>query len=252
MPLNFYKESYGIALCRNNPNKNNKLEILMVKKRYTYYYFNFVMGYYKKNNRKYLQFMFDNMTFDEKINILSFDYKQMWYKIYLFHIATNKYSKNKNYNKLSKAYIKKKCIFENNFLNNKKFLKKLICNAKHAVSPWEIPKGKRNANENDIDCAIREFKEETNVSKDQYNVRLNPITNSFKDENCIYKSVYYIATLQKNIEPSINIAKIHQISEVKDIKWINMDEIKFLRLNDKVKKNLIRLFKKIKIQYKKR
>ena len=71
MLKNKCKTSYGIALCRFNRDKNLQSEILMIKKRYTYHYFSFVFGHYKKYNNKHLQYLFNNMTFGEKIDILS-------------------------------------------------------------------------------------------------------------------------------------------------------------------------------------
>ena len=35
---------------------------------------------------------------------------------------------------------------------------------------WEFPKGRRNFQEKDLDCALREFEEETGYSRDQIKV----------------------------------------------------------------------------------
>ena len=73
--------SYGVALCQYNKKKNNQIEILLVQKRYSYAYYNFVFGYYKKNNTKYLKYLFNNMTYNEKIDILGMQFSIMWYRI---------------------------------------------------------------------------------------------------------------------------------------------------------------------------
>ena len=124
------KTSYGIAVGRYNTNKNNQFEILMVRKRYTYYYFSFVFGRYKKYNNKYLQYMFNNMTVAEKIDILSLKFSNMWYRIWLtdpektYHVNTvnNKFFKLNDADdqlKNLQGYFRKKSKFESIFLSNK-------------------------------------------------------------------------------------------------------------------------------------
>ena len=73
------KRSYGIALCRIN----KEFEILLIKKKYTYYFFEFVYGNYKESNEKYLMFLFNNMTYEEKMCILNMKFSDMWYRITL-------------------------------------------------------------------------------------------------------------------------------------------------------------------------
>ena len=74
------KKSYGVACCRFN--KKNKLQILLIKKRYTYCFAAFVLGQYNKNE-KYLKFLFNGMTVQEKIDILSLNFDILWYKIWM-------------------------------------------------------------------------------------------------------------------------------------------------------------------------
>ena len=39
------------------------------------------------------------------------------------------------------------------------------CTTDYKSNEWEIPKGRRSGNENNKDCAIRQFNEETNIKK---------------------------------------------------------------------------------------
>lgn len=87
MPKEIYKKTYGIALCRFNEKKT--AEILMIKKRYTYAFFSFVFGYYKKYNTKQIKSLFNNMTLEEKIDILSMNFSILWYRIWLSNPEQN-------------------------------------------------------------------------------------------------------------------------------------------------------------------
>ena len=100
-----------------------------------------------------------------------------------------------------------------------------------------------------MNCAIREFEEETGIYSDKYGMiwDVKPITSSHKDENVIYRSVYYLAYLNKTSKwhPKVKFETSHQLSEVEQVQWVSLDEIKFLNLNDNSKKRLVNLYKKI-------
>ena len=262
MPKPTYRTSYGIALCRYNHAKNKQFEMLMIKKRYTYHYFSFVFGYYKKYNTKHLQYLFDNMTFGEKIDILSMDFSKMWYKLWMFD-PEKKYSSRTNYgisrpyqNSRADCYFKKKAKFESIFLRDGgNRLKRLINSSTNASTIWEIPKGARNADENDLSCAMREFNEESDIIPDNYNVLWNvkPLIFSHVDENITYRSIYYLAYLDKKSswQPKVNFDTSEQISEVEEIRWVSLQEIKFLNTNESTKTKLQTMYKKITHQFKK-
>ncbi len=145
------KASYGIALCRYNAEKNNRVEIVMIKKRYSYAFFNFVFGRYKPNDSKYLKHLFNNMSFSEKIDILGMQFENMWYRIWLsipskhFDISdiynTNVAQTLSNVEKY-RSFFQKKNKFEKNFVNDGgKRLKELIRQSTDAEIICETPKG---------------------------------------------------------------------------------------------------------------
>ena len=62
--------------------------------------------------------------------------------------------------------------------------------------------GKLNYLAKNIDCAIKEFKEETDYNPDDYNIchQINPINEVFNGTNgVLYKHIYYIAIHKKKI-----------------------------------------------------
>lgn len=258
MPKNKYKTSYGIALCRFNKNKNFQSEILMIKKRYTYHYFSFIFGHYKKYNNKQLQYLFNNMTFGEKLDILSMKFSNMWYRLWIcdpeknFDINSlfNNKSNDENHCINLKYYFRKKSKFESIFLRDGgKRLRRLINNSTMAVTPWEIPKGGMDVNEKEMECAKREFEEETGINASNYTILWNvkPITVSHKDGDMIYRSIYHVAYLNNdtNWSPKIHFDTNHQLKEIEQVRWLSLNEIQFLNLNEECKNRLIKNYKKI-------
>ena len=117
-----------------------------------------------------------------------------------------------------------KCDIEiNDYLKNKK--------SDYEMSEWEFPKGKKNKNEKNYECAMRELEEETNIKSTDYELIENvlPIIENFTGENDIrYRNIYYIG-ICKNID-NIRIDKnnIHQKNEIRNVKILTKETAKSL------------------------
>ena len=95
----------------------------------------------------------------------------------------------------------------------------------------EFPKGRRNLNENNINTALREFEEESGLSRN----KINLINNKSYEEiyiavnNVRYRHIYYIAKCNaKNFKSIVNLFNPKnktQIKEVMDVKWFDYDDV---------------------------
>lgn len=216
------KRSSGIACMRKNPN-NGKLEVIVIKKRYSYAYAEFMKGsYYPADFKKgsgseaRLIDLFSEMTVEDKIIILSMNFSSMWYHIWL------------NRNK-SQQYYMIKSRFESAFkADNGRRLGEMISASNNGRHMWEIPKGRMNYdNEGDVRCAVREFEEETGIEKSCYTIYPNTKrVHKYVDKGVKYEMVYFLAFTIKNDDNSVSIIRREQFSEVGDIKWMNIDMIR--------------------------
>ena len=113
---------------------------------------------------------------------------------------------------------------------------------------WGFPKGRRNLYETDMDCAIREFEEETGLNSKQYNILLdvNRFNESFSGSNNIrYKHIYYIAELI-DTDIILNPFNKHQLTEIGNINWYKYEEcINIIRPYNIEKKNVITKINKL-------
>ena len=94
-----------------------------------------------------------------------------------------------------------------------------------------ISKRKKNKNEKNYECAMRELEEETNIKNTDYELIENvlPIIENFTGENDIrYRNIYYIG-ICKNID-NIRIDKnnIHQKNEIRNVKILTKETAKSL------------------------
>lgn len=229
-----FKESYGIACCRYNL-KNKEPEVLMVKKRYTYAFFEFVFSKYKKKDDNKLRKLFSQMSVHEKIDILGLDFNKLWCRIRIKVPDYSEYTNKKGNNDEWNTYNNKKYKFDNNFIktDNGRRLRKLIHRTKSIDSIWEIPKGRSMGREKPINTAVREFKEETNIAIKQYNflIHIKPIVESYIVNKCNYKHTYYIAVAKRfDLVPEINFSSYEQLVEVEKIQWVSLDRAKYLNL----------------------
>ncbi len=113
-------------------------------------------------------------------------------------------------------------------------LKSMIRGSASGRLLWEIPKGhKKGSDEGDLNCAMREFEEETGIKKKYYTLLgTTTYTNSFSDEGIKYISEYYLAAEKHPTRPSINMGAIDQYGEVSDIRWLDLASIKTVDYNN--------------------
>jgi 8-oxo-dGTP pyrophosphatase MutT (NUDIX family) len=208
---NIQKNSLGIACCRVI---NGRPQILLVHKRYTYAYSEFVHGRYP-HNRIYISNLFNNMTNQEKILLLGMDFSHIWYHIWLNSPKNTMYTYAKN--RFDSTYVLDGGIKLKNFISRSTSIDTL----------WEIPKGrKKNKNESDIACAVREFKEETGIEKKTYYIFPNiKKTYSYDDHGIKYINTYYVALTRNSGDMRINLGMQDQLNEISDIRWMNLDEL---------------------------
>jgi 8-oxo-dGTP pyrophosphatase MutT (NUDIX family) len=244
------KKSYGIACCRTHPTYG--LQIILIKKPTTYHFCEFVSGRYRKNDDAHLKKLFNNMTYHEKMDILSLQFSTMWYRIY-------KSSLDQYFSKTmvvqNRQYMRKKTKFETSFLQDGGTrLKKLIADTTNAETLWEIPKGRKmeHVSEEHINAAIREFTEESGIDSAKYSVlwHLQPYIETYADFGTTYQNIYYYAKAIGEWEPTIKFSNGAQISEVSAISWCSIRDIENMKLDPSTYKRLIKMFKKITKKYK--
>jgi len=229
------KISCGISCVRFN-STSNEYEVLLVKKRYTYAFIEFVLLKFNVNNKLFIINLFNNMTEEEKRLILSMEYGMLYYHAFLRRESDlDKYERN--------FFMKNKKIFLINF--TKELLLDLMANTISIELLWEFPKGKNEVNESNLNCAIREFEEETGITKAKYNIMpsIQPVECKFSDNNINYKYYLYVAfcssDFNRRFKPCI-------YTEISNIKWYSAKIAKYLLPNylNSVIKTIIKKIKK--------
>lgn len=230
--------SYGIIVFRK---KNEQLEYLMIRRKDTYGYIDFVRGKYSLNNIEQLNVLMNEMTISEKQNILTKSFDELWDEMWgSTNIENNKYKSEKMISKKKYETIKHGVEIENIHYT----LKKIVDNSetKWEETEWEFPKGRRNQNEKDIMCGLREFEEETGISKSNICVISNilPFEEIFiGSNNKAYKNKYFLAHMDDINQNNMNMNNF-QKTEVSKLEWKTLDNcLKSIRTYNLEKKVLI-------------
>jgi len=209
---------------------------LMVQRKDSLSYVEFMRGKYDLENRTYVMRLFSNMTKEERDKIhhnADFDclWKDMWCKGQ--EEGTNGCkSFNREYgDALEKFNLIKKGYFVKNpqtdsttFVNIDYYIKNTTI--EYDETEWGFPKGRRNVNENDINCAVREFKEETGINPRHLDIcaDLKPLEEIFSGSNKKrYKHVYYVARIVSN-DKDVPFEHPPSCREIKDVKWFTYEE----------------------------
>lgn len=210
--------SFGLILF----NSNN--EILMIERKNCITYIEFLRGKYSLDNLDYLKILFNRMSKKEKEKIRNNTFKYLWDDLWMFKEklhknVLNEYDKSeKNFNKLKNGII-----INDEFVNLEYLLN---TNTDYDENEWELPKGRRNINEKDIDTSIREVKEETNLTENDYKINEDiKFEETFKGINNItYKHIYYLAKLNKDIKLELNNNNKDQMIEVNNLRMFTKKE----------------------------
>ncbi len=155
------------------------------------------------------------MSSDEINMIQNHDFKKLWYDLWLKNAFKKKYSEEMKLSNIKFNHLKQLNILKN-------------IKTEYNSTEWEIPKGRKNSNETNLNCAIREFKEETSLLPDDYNIIscLDPIHDVFvgtNDKN--YRHVFYTAIYNNNYDIDNNFSNNNEIEEIRWCKWSELNDL---------------------------
>lgn len=204
--------SNGIIVFRtvNDKSGTSTFEYLMIRRRDTLGYLDFMRGKYSLYQKSYILNMMNQMTVQEKQLLRN--------KYYLIRTVDRVYSKDK----LDMLILG--IEHDGEYYDLLTLLNESDTIEQWTDPEWGFPKGRRNLNESDYNCAIREFTEETGYAKEHLHDLSNmvPVQEVFTGSNYYsYKHKYYIMYM----EPENAFAKTSfQKSEVSSIEWKNIEE----------------------------
>ena len=237
--------SYGIIAFRAGL---NGLEFLMLRRKDSFGYIDFIRGKYSPNNIEHVQSIINEMSIQEKEQILVEEFDNLW-KMMWGSVSNSQY-KNEEIISSKKFNLIKSGIIENDI---KITLEDIVKNSKTEwkETEWEFPKGRRNYQEKDLDCALREFEEETGILRNNISIIENilPFEEIFIGTNHkSYKHKYFLAYM-KSSSSGENINNFQE-AEVSKLEWKTLEQcLESIRPYNLEKKKLITNINKVLQEY---
>jgi len=228
--------SMGIVLTK----KKNELLFLLIQRKDTLGFVEFMRGKYNLENVDYIKNLLSIMTKTERQNILNFDFDDLWNKLWM-NKPNNQYFNEYENSKMKFYKLKIGYRFEDKFINFEELNNVVECI--YLTPEWGFPKGRRNLYESDLNCAKREFQEETGINEIDYNLLNAPCVSElfYGTNNIRYKHIYYLAHTDKDLKVSLDKNNKDQITEISNIAWYNYnDAMNIIRPYNIEKKNALK------------
>jgi hypothetical protein len=197
--------SCGIILYTFDP-KKNKLMYLMICRKHTIGFVELIRGRYNITDYHYINALTRVLTHNEANQCLNTSHEQLWDGIW-----NGKTNKNDFWRK---EYINSQNKWNQSFQLISSSI--LQSNYRYEYPEWGFPKGRRNYKERNLQTAIRELYEETNITADSYSILPNqePIIEEYISyDGKSYRNIYYLARL--NIWVNLNILEHNEVSRVR-------------------------------------
>jgi len=216
-------------------------QYLMIRRRNTLGHIDFMRGKYSIFNKYYILNMLKQMTVEEKTLMRGGDFDALWENLWGKAAISSQYK-----NEESVSREKYEVLFNGVFAKNDYYtLNDLIDESDRTGCQWEetewgFPKGRRNYQEKDFECALREFTEETGYSISSLkNVQnIVPYEEIFTGSNYkSYRHKYYLMFMERG--DTLNMDN-YERAEVSKMEWKTHDEcLESIRDYNLEKKRLI-------------
>jgi len=194
---------------------------LLVRRRDSLCYMEFLRGKYKLDKIDYIKLLINGMTVEERGRLLLKPFEKLWSDLW----------NGQNTRQFRTEFENARRNFENlkntGDCNGKTLASYIETATEHFTeAEWGFPKGRRASKEQEQECALREFKEETGIlSKFITLLEEPPLIEEYVGTNNIpYKQTYFIGCCKPNIIATIQPNNHIMKREIGDIGWFKFDD----------------------------
>lgn len=180
------------------------LKFLLVQRKDSYSYTDFLRGKYCKKgvmNWELLDKMLSEMTNEELHRIKNMEFDDLWEDL----------------------WVEKKGIYFNERARSRKifslFDTSFVVKSVYTETEFGFPKGRKTLEETPLNCALREFSEETCIDKDSFELSADPCINEVftGSDGVEYSHSYYLAKLNDTFTLNEKVTDLEMLKEIKSI-----------------------------------
>jgi 8-oxo-dGTP pyrophosphatase MutT (NUDIX family) len=196
----------------------------MIRRKDTLGYIDFMRGKYSIFDKSYITNMIQQMTISETEKIVTLEFEDLWKDVWGTEKLSSQYKNEEIVSKEKFHQLKSGIVSRNESFSLNSIISETRDHGPWDEPEWGFPKGRRNYQEKDYECALREFSEETgyavNRMKNVHNIL--PFEEIFTGSNYkSYKHKYYL--MHMPYEHSTVTTK-YETSEVSEISWKSYEQ----------------------------
>lgn len=217
--------SIGIITFRIN--NNAEIEYLMICRKHTLGFIDFMRGKYLPTNKEYILNMIKQMTDQEKRNIVAHSFADLWKDIWGDETISVQYKMEENTSRDRFATLMAGITTKTDHYTLADLMAHSNTFASWEVPEWGFPKGRRNYQEKDYNCAVREFTEETGYS----NALLQKVNNILPFDEIFtgsnyksYKHKYYLTYMDYQKSLRTNTENQYECHEISKLDWKTFEQ----------------------------
>ena len=205
--------------------ENQTLEFLLIQRRDSLGFIELIRGRFKTNDVDYIILHLKGITENERERYRDGPFDVLWNS--LWGLNVNHLYKNEFENAKAKWETIHKGVTDaqGKFWTVDDMI--AAAGSPQATPEWGFPKGRRDAQESDYVCAMREMFEETGVKeKDVIPIQnLEPLTESFLGSNHVhYCHKYYLVWVPSDLNIHFDSSNDHMRREISNIQWFPLDQ----------------------------
>lgn len=175
------------------------IQYLMIRRKDSLGHIDFMRGKYSVSNKHYIVNMLNQMTIHEKKRMRTDDFDQLWNDIWNGNSISTQYKNEEAISREKFKALKNGVSFNHECYTLDDLITLSEQNGVWEETEWGFPKGRRNSQEKDYDCAMREFEEETGYNRNalKHVQNIIPYEEIFTGSNYkSYKHKYYLMHME--------------------------------------------------------
>jgi 8-oxo-dGTP pyrophosphatase MutT (NUDIX family) len=221
-----------------------QIEILLIQRRDSLGYVDLLRGKYSINDADYIRKQLHGMTDAERQKLIDRDFDQLWAEMWGSESADVQYKKDKENSRNKLMALREGITLDvsGNQANLQDFVNQ--CTVHWDTPEWGFPKGRRDGNESDLDCALREMREETGLTQESISLihNLEPLNETFFGSNHVhYCHKYFLIYVPDGSQVKYDSQNPHMRREIGNIGWFTLNEALQKIRSDNVEKREILL-----------
>ena len=204
--------------------ENQNLEFLLIQRRDSLGFIELMRGRYRVTDIDYIRLHIGGITQEEREKYRTGPFEKLWNGMWGLdhsHLYKNEYETAKaKWEQIHKGVVDLSGV--------KWTIEDIIASAPEPpLTPeWGFPKGRRDCQESDYVCAMREMFEETGVKESEVIPisNLEPLVEAFLGSNHVhYCHKYYLVWVSPETKIEFNPENDHMRKEIGDLKWFSLD-----------------------------